>query len=149
MILKQNGKVARWEMLKRTWKEDPGIGDLALKEVGLRFRSCVGLRFRLYIEKKSRQLVAWTPDKNVKMRDIVISNDTIRSATLIEEGKEVDDYAGNLLRLSYPTNIYKIEILISNELAPDNQPTVMHWTLSVIQFWKDMFCWYYVSLPTE
>lgn len=144
MILKQNGKVDRWKMLKRTWKEDPKIGDLSLEEVDS--------RFRLYIEKTKdsslgQQLVAWTPNKNVKMRDIILSGATVRSVTLMEEGKEVDDHDWNLLRISYPTNIYKIEILISNELAPNNQPTVMHGILRITQAYVKPVSDYYISLP--
>lgn len=145
MILKQNGKVDRWKMLKRTWKEDPKIGDLSLEEVGLRFRLCIEkTKDSLY-----GQLIAWTPNKNVKMKDIILSGATVRSVTLIEEGKEVDDHDWNLLRISHPTNIYKIEILISNELAPNNQPTVMHGTLRITQAYVKSVSDYYISLPTE
>lgn len=130
MIAKENGKPDLLKQLKRkiNWQK---VGELYLKDEKI--------GFPLYYElakqpdgTKKMQVVAWCDDPKFKMRDIVLSKDTIHSIELVEIGKKVRDMPWHKDGLTWKVNVYKIEVSIDNELLATAGPTVMSAVLRIV-----------------
>ena len=128
MIAKENGKADIFKWLKRkiSWQK---VGDLYLKDLK------IGLP--LYYEQikqpdgsKKMQVVAWCEYANIKMKDIVLSKDTIHSITLVEGTKPVRDMPWAKDGLTWKVNVYDIELTVANNLV--ETPTVMSATLRIV-----------------
>ena len=130
MIAKENGKADRLKQLKRkiNWQK---TGELYLEDVKI--------GFPLYCESvkqtdgtKKMQVVAWCDHPKIKMRDIVLSKDTIHSIELIETGKKARDMPWHKDGLTWKVNVYKMEVSIDNELLATAGPTIMSAVLRIV-----------------
>ena len=145
MIAKENGKadVLKWLKRKFLWQR---IGELYLND----FK--VG--FPLYYEPikqadgtKKMQVVAWCEPVNITLKDIVLSNETIRSVELVEAAKPMSNMLWTKNDLIWKVNVYNIKLMVASDLV--DKPTLMSATLRIAADARCQRIFSYMGIQTD